>query len=251
MKIVARRARSYSVFSIAISALCAVVAARMAWQDPHYLLPFFLIAVLSLAPAVLARRRMRRLLMSGDVQRVLGTWAGSMERVTYPETMAPLMIATAYASYGWIDAARDALARAAKGPAWDAALEQRLFVETLLDTFEGDRDKAIEKAHVLETMPLPSVGLFTSTRVARLRRGMSALTRAFAHESNATDAVALLAAGRASPLIHWAMRYAAAIVLVDQGKREQVRALLSGAPEWPKESAFRVFHQELLAQVAV
>jgi hypothetical protein len=248
---VARRARNFSLLSIVISALCAMVAARMAWQDPRYLLPFFLIAVLSMAPALLARRRMRRLLMSGDVQRVLGTWAGSMERVTYPETMAPLMIATAYASYGWIDAARAALARAAKGPAWEAALEQRLFVETLLDTFEGDREGAIEKARVLEKMPIPSVGLFTSKRVARLRRGMTALARAFAHESTAQDAGALLAAGRASPLIHWAMRYAAAIVLVDQGKSSEVRALLEGAPEWPKESAFRVFHEELLAQAAV
>ena len=29
-----------------------------------------------------------------------------------------------------------------KGDAWDAALEQRLFVETLLDVFEGERARA-------------------------------------------------------------------------------------------------------------
>jgi hypothetical protein len=46
------------------------------------------------------------------------------------------------------------------------------------------------------------------------------------------------------------MRYAAAIVLVDQGKANGVRDLLAGAPEWPKESAFRAFHEELLARAA-
>src|SRR5581483_8988898 len=109
-------------------------------------------------PPALARRRMRRLLISGDVKRVLGTWESSIERIMYPETMAPLMAATAYAAYGWNEAARRALGRAVKGPAWDAALEQRLFVETLLDTFEGERVMAMRKAEALERMPLPHAG---------------------------------------------------------------------------------------------
>ena len=103
-------------------------------------------------PAVLGRWRMRRLLISGDVERVIGTWEGSIQRVPYRETMAPLLKATAYASYGWIEAARRALERAVRGPAWDAAIEQRLFVETLLDTFEGDRDAALRKAQALESL---------------------------------------------------------------------------------------------------
>src|SRR5581483_2012017 len=125
-------------------------------RDPRLLLPLAALATLLFTPTFVGRWRMRRLLMSGDVERVIGTWGGSIERVAHSETMAPLLHATAYASYGWIEAARQALARAVKGPAWDAALEQRLFVETLLDTFEGDREAAMRKANALETLPMPT-----------------------------------------------------------------------------------------------
>ncbi len=228
--------------------MCAAIAARRAWEDPRYLVPFFLIALLTLVPPYLARRRMRRLLLSGDVERVLGSWEGSIERVMYPETMAPLMAATAYASYGWVEAARRALERAAKGPAWDAALEQRLFVETLLDTFEGDRQGAVAKAEALLAMPVPGpAGFWAGKRVARLRGGIAALARAFAHTSTARDERALRRAARTSPLIHWAMRYAAAVVAIDSGRGAEVQGLLEGAPAWPEESAFKTFHEELLA----
>jgi hypothetical protein len=233
---------------LVVSALCAMLAAHMAWRDPRYLVPFFLIAALTFMPAVISRWRMRRLLMSGDPKRVLGTWEGSIERIMYPETMAPLMAATAYASYGWIEAARSALSRAVKGPAWEAALEQRLFVETLLDTFEGERDAAMQKAAVLEKMPIPPAGPFTRNRIAALRRGLAALARAFAHQATDADAKVLERAAVVSPLVHWAMRYARAIIAVDSGKTTEVSELLAGAPEWPKESAFHVYHQELLAQ---
>jgi hypothetical protein len=219
----------------------------MAWHDPRYLVPFVAIVGLTMLPAYLERRRMRRLLMSGDVQRVLGTWESSIERVMYPETMAPLMAATAYAAYGWIEQARTALSRAVKGPAWDAALEQRLFVEALLDTFEGDRSAAIAKAEALEKMPLPNAGVFARRKIALLRRGIAALARAFAHKSKKEDAKVLRTAAHASPLIHWAMRYAEAVVAIDEGHKEEVQMLLSGAPAWPEESAFRTFHDELLA----
>jgi hypothetical protein len=46
------------------------------------------------------------------------------------------------------------------------------------------------------------------------------------------------------------MRYAAAVVAIDHGKKEDARALLAGAPAWPIESAFRSFHEELLLQIA-
>jgi hypothetical protein len=242
--------RPLQYLPLVISALCAVLAAQMAWRDPRYLLPFFLIALVTMLPAVLARMRMRRLLKSGDVKRVLGTWEGSIHRVMYPETMAPLMAATAYASYGWVDAARTALGRAVKGPAWDAALEQRLFIETLLDAFEGERDAAMQKATELEQMPMPKAGWMARKRIALLRRGLGALTRAFAHASRDSDGKLLERAGAASPLVHWAMRYAAAIVAVDQGKAGRAAVLLEGAPEWPKDSAFRGYHEELLARAA-
>jgi hypothetical protein len=235
-------------FSLLVTALCALVAANMAANDPRYLVPFALIAALLVVPQIMARRRMRRLLRSGDVERVLGSWEPSVDRVMYPETMAPLMAATAYAAYGWVEAARRALGRAVKGPAWDAALEQRLFVETLLDTFEGDRSGALAKAQALERMPLPESGWLSRRKVQMLRAGTSALARAFAHESRTDDWDALRAAGTASPLIYWAMRYAAAVVAVDQGRARDVRALLAEAPPWPEESAFRAFHDELLAR---
>jgi hypothetical protein len=163
----------------------------------------------------------------------------------YPETMAPLMAATAYAAYGWVDAARRALSRAVKGPAWDAALEQRLFVEALLDTFEGDRSLALAKAEALEKMPLPSAGWLARRKVQLLRAGISALARAFAHKSRLDDAKVLRAAASASPLIHWAMRYAAAVIAIDEGRKQDVPHLLAEAPPWPEESAFRAFHDEL------
>jgi hypothetical protein len=221
----------------------------MAVRDPRFLAPFAAITALMLAPAWLARRRMRRLLMSGDVERVLGTWESSIGRIMHPETMAPLMAATAYAAYGWVDASRNALERAAKGPAWDAAIEQRLFVETLLDTFEGERATAMAKAEALEAMPLPPTGWRARRRVSLLRRGLGALARAFAHESRLEDAKLLGRAAKSSPLVHWAMRYGAAVIAIDEGRKVDVPELLAGAPAWPEESAFRAFHDEVYAEV--
>jgi hypothetical protein len=241
--------RPLAFLPIAVSALCAVMIAQMAWKDPRYLLPFALVVVMAVLPAYLARRRMRRLLMSGDVERVLGTWDSSIRRVSHAETIAPLMAATAYASYGWTDAARSALTRAVKGPAWDAALEQRLFIETLLDTFEGERDAARAKADAIANMPMPPAGWLAKKRVVLLRRALGALVRAFAHASVDGDARVLVKAASASPLVHWAMRYAAAIVAVDSGDARRAAELLDGAPAWPKESAFRLFHDELASRV--
>jgi hypothetical protein len=168
----------------------------------------------------------------------------------FPETMAPIMAATAYAAYGWFDEARTSLDRAAKGPAWDAALEQRLFVETLLHTFEGERDLAIQKAEALEKLPTLGAGPLVRLRVRRLRRGLLAFARAFAHQATGGDAGWLRAAAKSSPLVHWAMRYAGAVLAIDAGDRSRARELLEGAPKWPQQSAFRTFDQELRLQLA-
>ncbi len=233
-----------------ISAVCALLVAELAWKDPRYLVPLLGMLVVTSLPAYMARRRMRRLLISGDVKQVLGTWAGSASRVMFPETMAPIMAATAYAAYGWMDEARKALDRAVKGPAWDAALEQRLFVETLLDTFEGDRSGALAKAEALEQLPTFTGSLLMRFRIRRLRRGLVAFARAFAHKSDHEDSKRLRTAASASPLVHWAMRYAGAVIAVDAGDKAEALGLLAGAPEWPTESAFRTFDQELRAQLA-
>jgi hypothetical protein len=245
-----RPPRVFSFLPLAVAALSAVLAAHLVSRDPRLLLPLAASAALLFLPAFVGRWRMRRLLMSGDVERVIGTWEGAIDRVAHSETMAPLLQATAYASYGWIEAARLALGRAVKGLAWEAALEQRLFVETLLDTFEGDRAAAMRKADALQTMPMPSAGPLARRRIALLRRGLGALARAFAHESRAGDAQVLARAAGTSPLVHWAMRYAAAIVAVDHGRVGDVHRLLAGAPEWPAQSAFHEYHAELLERAA-
>jgi len=229
---------------VVISGLCALGIAEMAWTDPRYLIPCALILAMLFVPSFLARRRMRRLLLSGDVKLVLGTWQGTIERVMFPETMAPLMAATAYAAYGWVDDARAALGRAVKGPAWEAAKEQRLFIEALVDTFQGDRARGLSLAEELEGLPLPSAGPLARRRVARLRRGLVALARAFLHKSDHSDLTTLLKAGSSTPLLHWAMRYGAAVVAIDRGDMIEARELLDGAPSWPDES-FRVFDAEL------
>lgn len=246
-----RPRRAFVFLPVAIAALSAMLAAQMISHDPRLLVPLVVLAMLLFAHSMVGRLRMRRLLMSGDVERVIGTWEGTIERVPHSETMAPLLRATAYASYGWIEAARRALARAVEGPAWDAALEQRLFVETLLDTFEGDRETAMRKAHALEALPMPRAGLFARRRVALLRRGLAALARAFAHASRDGDAALLAKAAVNSPLVHWAMRYAGAIVAVDRGRLGEANELLSGAPSWPTQSAFHDYHRELTTRSAL
>jgi hypothetical protein len=221
----------------------------MSLVDWRYLFPTVAVVAMTLMPAYLARRRIRRVFIAGDVHGVLRAWQPTMDRVPHPETMAPLMIATAYASYGWLDAARTALSRAVKGPAWEAAREQRLFIETLLCTFEGERETALEKLHELERLPMPARGLFVRRRVERVRQGIAALVRAFAHESDAADRKRLERAASASPIVHWAMLYAEAIVAIDQGERERARTLLRTAPDWPAQSAFASFHAQLMGKL--
>lgn len=243
-----RPPRVLALFPLVLAALSAVLAGQMIGRDPRAAVPLLAFTALLLAPALVGRWRMRKLLMSGDVERVIGTWEGSIQRVAHSETVAPLLRATAYASYGWIEAARRALSRAVKGPAWDAALEQRLFVETLLDTFEGERETAMRKAEALQALPMPRAGLLARRRITLLRRGLAALARAFAHASREGDARLLGRAAGASPLVHWAMRYAEAVVAVDRGRSGEALALLARAPQWPAESAFHAYHEELLAR---
>jgi hypothetical protein len=246
----ARPSRAFFFLPLTLAAVGAILAAQVVGREPRLAVPLAALGALLVVPAYVGRWRMRRLLMSGDVQRVIGTWTGSIDRIAHAETIAPLLRATAYAAYGWAEAGRDALDRAAKGPAWEAALEQRLFVETLLDAFEGERDLAVHKAEALEALPVPAVGPFARRRITLLRRGIAALARAFAHSSREGDARVLAKAGAASPLVHWAMRYAQAIVALDRGTPAAVPVILAHAPAWPAESAFHEYHQELLARAA-
>jgi hypothetical protein len=242
------------ILSLVTIVLFALLSARLIAQDRRFVIVVALAAAAFLVPSWLARRRMRHLLLSGDVREILAMWQRSFGAGTEPETMTPLVSATTYAAYGFIDEARTALSRAAKGPAWEAAIEQRLFVEALLDVYEGERARAIRKAAELERLPMPELGFWSAwgarRKVALLRRSVAALARAFAHMSRAEDERLLRDAARSSPLVHWAMRYGRAVFLVDAGRKDEARQLLSDAPEWPEASAFRAFHAELAAELA-
>lgn len=232
------------------SALLAAAVLRFSWYRPLAAAALLLGAVAAIVVRWMSRRRLRRVLLSGDVRSVLQRWAPSFQRIPNRATMAPLMTATAFAAYGWVEQARAALACAERGPAWEAALEHRLLLDALLLTFEGDRDAALEKAGRLERLPLPSTNTALRDRVCVLRFAVAALARAFAHRSNPGDRDLLERASETSPLVFWAMRYAAAVVSIDQGDRARARTLLSGAPSWPAESTFRSFHDEILQHVA-
>jgi hypothetical protein len=227
------------------SAALAAGALRFAWYQPVVAAIVLGSTFLVIGIRLFTRRRLRRVLQSGDVNSVLERWSPSFNRIPHAETMAPLMTATAFAAYGWVEKARAALAAAERGPAWEAALEHRLFLDALLLTFEGDRDGALERAGRLEKLPLPDTRKALRERIQMLRKAVGALARAFAHQSVPGDQELLEQASETSPLVFWAMRYAAAVVAVDRGDLGKVRELLSGAPNWPKESTFRAFHDEI------
>jgi hypothetical protein len=106
----------------------------------------------------------------------------------------------------------------------------------------------MRKAEALQALPMPRASWLARRRIALLRRGLAALARAFAHASREGDAELLGRAAGASPLVHWAMRYAEAVVAMDRGRAREVPSLLAGAPAWPEESAFHEYHEELLAR---
>ena len=99
-------------------------------------------------------------------------------------------------------------------------------------------------------MPMPDSGPLALKRIALLRQGSAALARASAHESRASDGTLLARAPSASPLVHWAMRYGAAILSVDHDDLPAARSLLEGAPAWPDESCFSGFHRDIVAELA-
>jgi hypothetical protein len=227
------------------SALLVSFAIHLTLGDPALGAAMGVLALAILLPQHLARRRLRRLLMGGDVEAILSVWQHSLDRVPHPETMVPLLRATALAAHGMIEAARGALGQAARGWAWHAAVEQRLFIETLLHTFDGDREQALQKAAALQLLPLPIAGPFVRARIAALRGSMQALARAFARTPSDGDLDKLEHAARTNPLVHWPMRYAAAVVCIEGGDYAHARRLLRNAPSWPEQSVFNAYQTEL------
>jgi hypothetical protein len=226
------------------SALAAAAILRFTYSKPAIAAGALGAIAALLVQRLLQRAKVRKLLRSGNVPAILARWSGTFERIPYRETMAPLMTATAFAAYGWTQEARAAMAACDRGPAWNAAIEHRLFLDALLLTFEGDRDGALEKASRLARI----AGKDSDERGRLLRSSTAAFVRAFCHVSEPGDADLLEQASLTSPLIYWAMRYAAAVVAIDAGDKLRARTLVADAPHWPEQSTLRAFHLEILSQ---
>jgi hypothetical protein len=207
------------------------------------LLGFFLLAFG--VPQLRARQRLRQLLSSGDLGAILDVWNDAIDTLPHHRTVGPLIRATALAAHGLTDRARGVMERAERGLAWDNAIEHRLFLETLLDAFEGRPTRALDKARALRALPLPA-SPWAKSRATVLRGAAGALARAFAHCSEKEDVERLRTASKHHPLVYWAMRYALAVVHIDQGRRREALELIETAPEWPEGSAFNAFQAEIL-----
>jgi hypothetical protein len=245
-----RRARIHSVLWVLSSAALVALAIHVGQRSPLLGLALLAMFALTQLPMALRQLRLRRVLRSGDLGEVLKAYHPTLARLPHPETLGPLMVAAALASHGLIERARRVLGRAVRGEAWEAALEHRWFVETLMEAFEGDREAAVERAESLEKLPLPPASQALQKRIVALRSALTALARAFARRSQGDDAEVLEAASNASPLVHWAMRYGAVVAYLERGDRERAQELLTDAPSWPADSAFRAFQEELTGLAA-
>jgi hypothetical protein len=240
-----QRARFWRVIWLIASAGVVATAIHMSQRAPLLALSLLASFAILQLPVALRQAQMRRVLRSGDLRSVLSAYHPTLARMPHPETFGPLMLAAALAAHGMVDRARRALDRAVRGEAWDTALEHRFFVETLMEAFDGDRDRAVDRAASLEKLPLPPGSAPVRKRVAALRAAMAALARAFARQSRDDDAEVLVAASESSPLVHWAMRYGAAVAFLERGERSRAQQLLTDAPAWPADSTFRAFQEEL------
>lgn len=232
------------------SAAFVALAIDVGVENPGLGLIMAGVTALLVGKRVRDRRRMQKLLTSGNVSVVLEAWHDSLKRVPHAETMRPLVVATLMAAHGMIDKARHALGAAKRGDAWDAALEHRLMIETLIDAFEGERERALSTATRLANLPIMPTSPFMRARITALRTALLAFARSFAHQAQEKDILALERAAGQNPLVHWPMRYAAAVAHVDRGNARQALALLQGAPDWPEESVFHHFHRELVDRSA-
>ena len=233
-----------------LSALWTAVIVRLLMKDLRYALPLLLLAALWVVPLYIQHRRQRAVLLRGNVPDVLEAWTPMIERSPHPETVQPILMSTAYAANGWTDAAREAIGRARKGAAWEASVEQRLVIEILCESFDGDRARALRAGGELTALPLPAAGMFLRRRIAALRTGVAALARAFNRGANPGDRALLQQAAKSSPLFFWAFSYAAAIDAIDEGDAADAKRLIAGAPHWSPSSVYAEFHREIEHEIA-
>lgn len=245
-----RRARVRSVLWLLSSAALVAFAIHVGQKSPPLGLLLLALFALTQLPPALRQLRLRRVLRSGDLGAVLEAYHPTLARLPHPETLGPLMVAAALAAHGLVERARRVLGKAARGEAWEAALEHRWFVETLMEAFDGDREAAVALAESLEKLPVPAANQALQRRIVTLRAALSALARAFARRSRGNDAELLEEASNTSPLVYWAMRYGAVVAYLERGDHDRAKQLLAGAPQWPSDSAFRAFQEELTGLAA-
>lgn len=229
---------------VVLSAALAALAIHRATEQPVIAALLLLASLGAFVPPILARRRMRRLLLSGDAPRIADIWRSAVERTDDPGSTEAVVSALAFVAYGWVDEARRQLHRISSDPDAPEA-EHRLFINTLIEAFDGDRQRAVEMARALESLPVPPASSSVKRQVILLRSAVAALARSFARQSRAGDVEILERMANSSPLVSWAMRYAAAVAALDQHQPRRAQMLLQGAPDWPPQSAFRSFHREI------
>jgi hypothetical protein len=244
------RTAFFTYLPFVLSALWTAIIVRLLIKDLRYALPLLVVAALWVIPLYIQHRRQRAVLLRGNVPDVLEAWTPMIEKSPHPETVQPILMATAYAANGWTDAAREAMGRARKGAAWQASIEQRLVLEILCEAFDGDRPRALRAADELTALPVPQAGIFLRRRIAVLRTGIAALARAFNRQPARGDRELLQQAAKSSPLFFWAFSYAAAIDAIDEGNAAEAKRLLQGAPQWSPSSVYAEFHRELNHEIA-
>lgn len=239
------RSRLGGWFAFVGSAALVALAISQGIEAPWFGATLFAAALLLGLKRHIERRRVRRLLTSGNVALVLATWQDSLRRVPHSETMKPLVVATLLAAHGMLDGAVQALGRAKRGRAWEAALEHRLLLQTLLAAFDGESDRALSTATRLANLPIVPASPWMQARISALRTAILAFARAFAHQAEDHDIRALKHAAGDNPLVHWPLRYAAAVAYVDLGQPSKAKKLIDDVPNWPEDSVFHHFQREL------
>lgn len=221
-----------------VSAALVAGLLRLGFAHPTWLLGGAILVSLLPLQRIVARRRLTRLLESGDVTRLLESWESLPNPSPRGLAAERLMRATALASYGWTVRARQLLEIQPEPHALTSGLEHRVFLEVLLSALEGNHDRSLAMALALNSLPLPEErALRHRTKVHR--EGAIALARAFARCGRTGDRELLRKAARQNPLLIWPMRYAEAQLGLQHGDRKRAKRLLRLAPAWPPQSVFR------------
>lgn len=238
----ARTALRGVMFVASAAAIAALL--NLGISHPTWLMLGLGLLLLLPVQRLLAQRRLRQLLESGDVTRLLDAWESLPNPSPRGRAAERLMRATALASYGWTVRARQLLDVQQQSHALTSGLEHRVFLEVLLSALEGNHDRSLAMALALGSLPLPEErALRQRTKIQR--EGALALARAFARCGRPGDRDSLRKAARQNPLLIWPMRYAEAQLGLQHGDDKRAKRLLRLAPAWPPQSVFRHLTQAL------